>query len=285
MGKTIIMTSAVFLMTVSWIWAGNFDALAERQDGIGAPVRLVRSDVAKSDRTPEARVSSGIRTESDLFTPAPEVALGVGEAVPTPAAAIKKRSGRGMAPPPSSTQTAKGPSPAAQSRDDGGSLELDLEKDLVISPPPAKTTEGSDLSGDSIEPKSAPKEKAVEKRQEKARPSVGVKRIAPPPVERYAAKPIRKVRPITQDGWSFPAGAYGPRPMPGIGERAACEAGAGMAQPPVRRYVRDGVTVKLAPTDPSANAGQGAQGESGDDILSAATDILGLPFAFISSLF
>jgi hypothetical protein len=285
MGKTIIIASAVFFMTVSWIWAGNFDALAVENEGPSAPITL-----AKSDRTqfkPEGRPSSGIRTESDLFMPEPAVATGSPyEAVPTPAAAFKKRSGRGMAPPPSAQPAPVERNTAAQAKEDTGGLELDLEKDLVISPPPAKPNEGTDISGDSIEPKAASKERATEKNRDKPKQSIGVKRIAPPPVEQYAAKPIRKVRPLTQDAWSLPAGAHSRKPIPGISEQAVCEAQAGILPgPAARRYVRDGVTVKLAPTEAPPNACQGAQGESGEDLLSAAADILGLPFAFISSLF
>jgi hypothetical protein len=285
MGKAISIASAVFFMTVSWIWAGNFDALAVANEGASAPMTLAKSDGAKAGQGAEARPSSRIRMETDLFMPEPVAAVGSPhEAIPTPAAAFKKRSGRGMAPPPSTQPAVREPDYAAQAKEDSGGLELDLEKDLVISPPPAKTTEGADTSGDSIEPKASPKERATEKRQEKPKESIGVKRIAPPALERHASKPIRKVRPLTQDAWSLPAGAHVRRPVAGIPERAVCEAQEGIAQSPARRYVRDGVTVKLAPAEAPPNACQ-AGGESGEDIISAAAEIIGLPFAFISSLF
>ena len=59
------------------------------------------------------------------------------------------------------------------------------------------------------------------------------------------------------------------------------------AQPPTaRRFVRDGVTVKLAPQPmPATYHGYHDQGFDGSDALNSALDVIGLPFAFISSFF
>jgi hypothetical protein len=52
------------------------------------------------------------------------------------------------------------------------------------------------------------------------------------------------------------------------------------------RIVRDGVTVKLTPASAPAIFPPDAEEESsGSDILSTATEIIGMPFAFISSFF
>jgi hypothetical protein len=58
--------------------------------------------------------------------------------------------------------------------------------------------------------------------------------------------------------------------------------------PMAERFVRDGVTIKLAPNAAGAEAPYAdayRDDYNGSDILSAATEIIGLPFAFISSLF
>ena len=59
--------------------------------------------------------------------------------------------------------------------------------------------------------------------------------------------------------------------------------------PTAERFVHDGVTIKLAPAAaPAAGPGCGPYCEedyANDDILSVATEIIGLPFAFISSFF
>jgi hypothetical protein len=61
-----------------------------------------------------------------------------------------------------------------------------------------------------------------------------------------------------------------------------------IATPPTAdRFVREGVTIKLAPAGASETPypEEYRDDSSGSDILSAATEIIGLPFAFISSLF
>jgi hypothetical protein len=50
------------------------------------------------------------------------------------------------------------------------------------------------------------------------------------------------------------------------------------------RFVHDGVTVKLAPAAAPSIAAA-AQGDSESDILSTVTEIIGMPFALISSFF
>ncbi len=140
------------------------------------------------------------------------------------------------------------------------------------------------------------------------------------PAERpivQSSKPIRKVKPVTQNPWSYPAGNYENRYCPidnsGIGckppefatsepRRIAVPEYASMpprgvansggfggprsaAAPAPDRFVRDGVTIKLAPAVAPAVYPDSAEESSGSDILSTAAEIIGLPFAFISSFF
>jgi hypothetical protein len=61
-----------------------------------------------------------------------------------------------------------------------------------------------------------------------------------------------------------------------------------MAIPPATtdRFVRDGVTIKLAPAAaPATGVDPYDEESSGSDILSSAAELIGLPFAFISSFF
>ncbi|MGC8659175.1 MAG: hypothetical protein ACP5U1_08885, partial [Desulfomonilaceae bacterium] len=69
-------------------------------------------------------------------------------------------------------------------------------------------------------------------------------------------------------------------PRPGLGAEAQTD-----------RVVRDGITIKLAPAAAPVTApmppyeAEQRDDSSGSDLLSSAAEIIGLPFAFISSLF
>ena len=70
--------------------------------------------------------------------------------------------------------------------------------------------------------------------------------------------------------------------------RGAREAQQGYAAPPTQyadRVVRDGVTVKLAPAAAPAEYPEYPEESAGSDLLSTAVEIIGMPFAFIGSLF
>ena len=103
---------------------------------------------------------------------------------------------------------------------DDSELEADLEKDLVLTPPPPKTEERVDRTPKrkpAAEKKAIEKKPAVtEKKVEKPKPEPRVKKMAPAEYEQYAIsqKPIQKVRPVTRNWWSWPAGAHDGRPCP-----------------------------------------------------------------------
>jgi len=292
MGRICYITAAILLLTVSWIWAGTFDDLAAASAARTAPpVFAAAGMVVKTEFKSGAQDDSEIQTESDTLLPEPVSAVGAPQAIPQPAAAYKKRS-RGMSPPPKRQSASSSRSNTlAQKKDDPSSLDLDLEKDLVISPPPARTDETLEESGQpGIETRGAPGREAVQGRTvDKKKSGIEIRRVSPPAPDQYAAKAIRKVRPLTQDPWSIPAGSHGNRSYPAVSGPVVGESYSRMAPPamPPRRYVRDGVTVKLAPTDaPAARHPEyDAEREGESDIFSTATEIIGLPFAFISSLF
>jgi hypothetical protein len=292
MGRICYITAAILLLTVSWIWAGTFDDLAAASAArTTPPVFAAAGMVVKTEFKSGAQDDSEMQTESDTLLPEPASAVGAPQAIPQPAAAYKKRSNRGMSPPPKRQSASSLRSDAvAQKKEDPSSLDLDLEKDLVISPPPARTDETleeSDQPG--IETRGAPGKEAVQgKTVDKKKSRIEIRRVSPPAPEQHAAKAIRKVRPLTQDPWSIPAGSHGNRSYPTVTEPLAPESYGRMAPPAMpRRYVRDGVTIKLAPTDaPAARYPEyDPEREGESDILSTATEIIGMPFAFISSLF
>ncbi|MGC9031087.1 MAG: hypothetical protein ACP5LD_15645, partial [Desulfomonilaceae bacterium] len=148
---------------------------------------------------------------------------------------------------------------------------------------------------------------ATKKPAAKQKSHTAVKQLAPPVQEKFAvsSKPIHKVRPVTSNSWFSAAGSYNrqapnpttlnsdprmlesytprpvARPYPPIAVRGVPPVGA------PDRIVRDGVTIKLAPAAAGPAAAQPPQEEdsAGADIFSAAAEIIGLPFAFISSFF
>jgi len=205
----------------------------------------------------------------------------------------------------------------AEAADEAPDLEADLEKDLVISPPPPKTErKPAKEEKPAVERKSGAEKKAVtEKKVDKKKAGPAVKRVAPADLGNYAASPraIQKVRPpVAQNPWSFPAGAYEGRPpqvqqyLTDEPRRAVNNGGRGVngysgapnqgynaadprrfAAPPAApdRIVRDGVPIRLAPAAAPPIQPEFVDESSGSDLLNSAAEIIGLPFAFISSLF
>ncbi len=174
-----------------------------------------------------------------------------------------------------------------------------------------------------MEKKSEEKSAVAEKKADK-KAAPQVKKIAPPDRGTFAigAKPIQKVKPVTQNPWNVAAGAYQHRPVYAAPTERMCsvqdcapqsrnsantaykpynQAYEGPAPsymnsdprrvplpPSADRIVRDGVTIKLAPAAAppmDGNAYPYDDSSSGSDIINAAAEIIGLPFAFLSSFF
>lgn len=239
-----------------------------------------------------------------------------------------------MAPPPATSPGGKQSSRVmAASTDDDSDLEADLEKDLVLSPPPPKAEEKADkASRPLMEKKSAerslviaPEKKAEARKTEPKKPVPTVKKMQPPDYGQVAAspRPIQKVRPVTRNWWSFPAGAHDNRPYPSDTARSVCPPSPGYTRMDPRRamtsttsqdcrwprqpagshdprasmvgpsatgerIVRDGVTIKLAPATAPADGMRPDyyyEESAASDLLSTAAEIIGMPFAFIGSLF
>lgn len=322
MARFFLIASAIVVLTASWVSAGTFEMLADA--GINrspAPLQLKAGDVVKAEFKSNLNRNSEIELETDTLLPEPASAKETLRVKAKPAVAFRERSARGMAPPPRVTPKSQNLGARAEAADEAPDLESDLEKDLVITPPPAKTEQKPSKEEMSpAEGKAGVEKKAVtEKKAAKKKVGPAVKRIAPSEFGSYAAspRPIQKVRPpVAQNPWSFPAGAYDNhrpyqvpqyltdeprRPVNPNGRHLNGYPGATnrgytntdprrMAMPPASpdRYVRDGVTIKLAPAAAPATASDMPDEEessSGADILSSAAEIIGLPFAFISSLF
>jgi|SRR5271157_723665 len=311
MARFFTISAAIIVLTASWVSAGNFEMLADA--GISRPpTPLQTGDVVKAEFKSNLNKNFDIELESDTLLPEPASAKETSRVQAKPAVAYRERSARGMAPPPRVSPKSQRLGARAEAADEVPDLESDLEKDLVISPPPPKTEQKPAME----EMPAAEKKAVTEKKAEKKKAGPAVKRVAPSQFGTYAAspKPIQKVRPpVAQNPWSYPAGAYESRPNPGQqyltdaprqavnqsnrrvnGYPGAVNPGYANADPrrtaippaAADRFVRDGVTIKLAPAAAPAVPGPDpGEEDSGSDILSSAAEIIGLPFAFISSFF
>jgi hypothetical protein len=261
------------------------------------------------------KTTPDMELESDTVLPEKVAAKNEAGQILKPALTYRERPTRGMAPPP--THQVSGSSAlVAEAQDLNSDLEADLEKDLVLSPPPAKPDPGVEPAPTTANKKASPDKGVIgldKKLDGKKKAGATVKQTVPPIYDKLAGstKPIRKVRPVTtSNSWFSVAGSHqkpsaiqppslnsDPRMLqPSEGIRNAAR---GAYQYPMRelvppsaaahndRIVRDGVTIKLAPAaaGPSSPQPMGEEENFGSDILSTAAEIIGLPFALISSFF
>lgn len=292
MGRICSITAAILLLTVSWVWAGAFEVLA-KADAVRTPTPLHAAPgaVVKAEFRSDADDTLEMRTESD----APPVDATAARPLvkPKPVVAYKERSSRAMAPPPKTTPARQPAAATMAQSEEKDSLELDLEKDLVISPPPPKVESRPEpvtrptVETRGTEVKETPREVAREPKVTGAKPKAQAARPAPPRLEQYASA-IRKVRPITSNPWATPAGSHRPAPVcpPAVTDSYARHDISRIAPPATtQRFVRDGVTVKLAPRPGANEYPSGEEEYDRSDIISAAVEIIGMPFALISSMF
>jgi hypothetical protein len=276
----------------TWVAAGTFEVLSD-VSAVRTPTPLYAKPgmVVKAEFKTHQAAAPEIRTQSDSLLPEHATLPAV---EPRPVAAFKqRRAAANTSPPPATPIERARRTSVAQAKDDANDLELDLEKDLVISPPPPGT---EDRSGTTAGPVVKTRGSGVQEAIEAAKPRPKAKkrktrvgRTAPRRSGRFAASPrsIRKVRPLTSyNPWSVPAGTYERPNYPTAGPAAPGES-YGRIIPPqtVRRYVRDGVTVKLAPRTVPESYEEGYYSSDGSDIVSSALDVIGIPFALISSFF
>ena len=318
--RKLSFTAAILVLTASWVSAGNLGALANAAAS-QAPTPLYVNPGALV----KAEYRSGLKAtaDEDVSTPAvrPErVAASADQKITArPAIAFKPKPSGMMAPPPK--VEAVGHNQAglvAEAKQDSLDLEGDLEKDLVLSPPPQKTEDTTEIQAKPVVSEAKPevKKSAASTVQNKAPSKAVTKRIRKvKPTPQYAGspKPIQKVHPISKGAWQLPAGSYQNRPFPPAQAASAasnyCVPNFGqnsMAQPNYAlsaprpglgtqyqsdRVVRDGITIKLAPATAPVTApvppydAEQRDDSSGSDLLSSAAEIIGLPFAFLSSLF
>jgi len=292
MGRICSITAAMVLLTVPWVSAGTFDVLSQGA-AVASPAPLLATPgkVVKAEYTSDFPGTPRMRTESDIFIPEQASPPPNPQVAPTPVQAFQGQAVRAMAPPPKSGRDRRtGRTQTAQKKEAVDPLELDLERDLVISPPPSAAEEQAPAAAaPAVETKGVKaQEKAVKKKADRKKAPVELTPGPPPVAEQYAASPkaIQKVRPLTRNPWSLPAGSHHPASQPPHGYACppdSTRAGAPAAMP--RRYVREGVTVTLAPRLDQALTPENAYDQDGPDVLSAAAELLAMPFAFISSLF
>lgn len=310
MARMCLIAAALTLIVVPCAGAGNFEVLgASGLVQAPQPIHIKPGAVVKAEFKSNLTTRSDVELDAERVVPEKVAAKNDAGQILKPAITYRDRPTRAMAPPPPSN-AAPSPAVVAESQDLNSDLEADLEKDLVISPPPAKTEQP--LEADTTVTKGKTNSQkaplaATKKATEKQKSHTSVKKSPPSVQEKFtiSSKPIHKVRPVTSNSWFGAAGSYNrqvpnpvtlnsdprmlesytprpvPRPYPPIAVRGV---------PPVGgpdRIVRDGVTIKLAPAAAGPTAPQPPQEDDsvGADIFSAAAEIIGLPFAFISSFF
>jgi len=287
MGRICSITAAILLLTVSWVCAGSFEVLA-KADAVRTPTPLHATPgmVVKAEFRSDAEDPLERRTESDTV---PAQAAAAGPLVkPKPVVAYKERSARAMAPAPKANQR-KEPAPVTVAKDEEkDSLEEELEgleKQLVIPPPKGELR--TEPARPTVEPRGATvKETPREPKVSTVKPKTQAVRTAPPKFDQYA-QAIRKVRPVTSNPWRTPAGAHRAPAYPPAVNQSYGAPDLNRITPPAtaERFVRDGVTVKLAPRPGADNYPPYNDEYDRSDIVSAAVELIGMPFAFISSMF
>lgn len=312
MAKMCLIAAALIFIAAPWVSAGNFEVLgASGLVQAPQPIHIKPGTLVKAEFKSNLTTRSDLELDTDRVVPEKVAAKNEAGQVLKPAITYKDRSTRAMAPPPRMEPAPFPPAVVAESPDFNSDFEADLEKDLVISPPPVKSEQPAEQeTTTATKSKSTPEKSGAttaRKPATKQRSHTAVKQLGPATQQKFAvsSKPIHKVRPVTSKSWFGAAGAYdrqGPTPITLNSEPRMLEAytprpvarpyppTAVRAVPPLGtsdRIVRDGVTIKLAPASAGPLAAQPPQEEDsvGADIFSAAAEIIGLPFAFISSFF
>ncbi|MGC8603861.1 MAG: hypothetical protein ACP5VS_09255, partial [Desulfomonilaceae bacterium] len=221
MFRKLSFIAAILVLTASWVSAGNLGALAN-----AAASQTTTSLYVKPGALVKAEYKSGLKTaaDEDISTPSvqPEriAATADQKIMARPAIAYKQKPSGMMAPPPRVESV--GHSQAglvAEAKQDSLDLEGDLEKDLVLSPPPQKSEETTEIQAKPVadDTKPAPQKSvttATPKKFVKKAVSKRITKVKPGPQYTRSPKPIHKVHPISQGPWQLPAGAYENRPFP-----------------------------------------------------------------------
>lgn len=291
MGRISLIVTVCLVVIASTAMAGTFDVLSEA-GGVRAPLFLKPGSVVKAEFKSNLGRYSDVEEDANSVRPESNPSVIGPSVMSRPAGAVSKRArNRIVASPDSAKETSSGIGALSQNRSGGDSLEEELEKDLIISPPPPQTETGpaaateSPASPTSVVSDSAKKETAsqVKRRTHKrARSSVSRQRQT---ADARSFQGIRKVRPITNRAWGVPAGNHGPN-VCSLNPRPSMDEPAQRLYIPqtTRSFVRDGVRVKLAPK-PVAASYPDRDDEYGPNVLDSVAEVIGLPFAFISSLF
>jgi hypothetical protein len=307
MGKTFSIAVAIVIVTASWGNAGNLKVLADAGT-VRAPAPLY----IKPGALVKAEFKSSVKATSDedadsLFPE--EVSSGSDPEVNSrPAIAFRDRTPGTTAPSPRTAPK----SPAsmgsmAEALKQAAETEEDISEKLVIPPSSGKIGNGI-FKKPPRKSKAAQEEASLSEQtiRKKARPAkhTRTRRGKTPSEYRSRAKsqrPIRKVRALTaKNPWAIPAGSSSqhstcfesdcrnahrsthedlpPSHLTSNPRRIA-------PPPSAERFVRDGVPIRLAPAAAPAGQPYPAQESYEDDVFSAATEIITLPFAFISSFF
>ena len=210
MGRIGAVIAAFTLLIAPWASAGTFDALADAQAYKPAASRyLAPGSIVKAEfKSSHTRGGSGMETESDTLLPEEAPGESGPRVTSKPAAAREDGAFGKMAPPPRTAQRKRtGKRNRRETTKKSDDLESELEKDLVLAPPPPKADEEADAL--------SPKLRRAKKSRRK--PRTRVRRVSPVEPDNYAVSQsqVRKVRPLSRNLWNVPAGSHNPRACPG----------------------------------------------------------------------
>ena len=142
------IAAAIYIAAASCAWAGTFDGLAAAASAKPpTPLFMQPGTIVKTEFKANIRPDSDADMEADFASVAQAGAKNRNQAQPKPAVAYRERRSGTMAPAPTVKQSDRSANGRVAAADENDSeLEADLEKDLVLTPPPPKTEEGGKAS-------------------------------------------------------------------------------------------------------------------------------------------
>ncbi len=157
------IAAAIYIAAASCAWAGTFDGLAAAASAKPpTPLFLQPGSIVKTEFKSNVRTDSDADLEADFSSVAQASAKSRNQAQPKPAVAYRERRSNSMAPPPRAKQSDRSSNGRMLAADQEESeLDADLEKDLVLTPPPPKTEQSVDRTP---KRKPAAEKKAIEKK-------------------------------------------------------------------------------------------------------------------------
>ncbi len=139
MRTIFVFAAAIYIAAASCVWAGTFDGLAAAASATPpTPLYMQPGSIVKTEFKSNIRSDSDVDLDADFSSVAQAAGKKTNQAAPQPAVAYRDKR-HGMAPPPNMKKADKSPKGMVVADQEDSELDADLEKDLVLTPPPPKT--------------------------------------------------------------------------------------------------------------------------------------------------